>query len=446
MQDLYREHIDHMQRLVEDCVQRVARKGTRYDGILFHAGTQHYYHADDRDVPFHTVAHFARFAPVAGPDHIVKVQAGSRPLLVRKVERDYWYEPPQQPDHPYADVLEVVEADSFAAVSRALGDVSGFAYVGNDPDLAGKLHLPADAVEPAPLMALLDWDRAHKTPYEVACLRKAAERAGRGHAAVRWKAGEPQSERALHAAYLEATGHLENGVPYTNIVGWDEHAAILHYQSKDASLPQRGVTLLIDAGAQAFGYASDITRTYVREGVHPVFRDLLDALDTMQRDLVSKVRAKQSYVELHEMAQRGVARILAEVGICKVSADEAFDRGHTRAFLPHGLGHHLGLQVHDVGGRQVSSEGATQAPPEAYPFLRTTRPLDVGHVVTIEPGIYFIPMLLEPLRQGPHAADFDWKLVDALVPCGGARIEDDVLVTANGPEDLTRPLVPGHDG
>jgi Xaa-Pro dipeptidase len=169
-------------------------------------------------------------------------------------------------------------------------------------------------------------------------------------------------------------------------------------------------------------------------------------MEKVERTLVDKVRAGQSYVELHEEAHRMIGRVLCDLEISKVSPEETFERGHTRVFFPHGLGHHLGIQVHDVGGRQVAAAGDQQDPPGIYPYLRTTRDLAEGHVVTIEPGLYFIPMLLAPLREGSHGADFDWDLIDSLTPCGGIRIEDDVLVTADGPEDLTRPFVPGHQG
>ena len=83
------------------------------------------------------------------------------------------------------------------------------------------------------------------------------------------------------------------------------------------------------------------------------------------------------------------------------------------------------------------------APPAEYPFLRNTRILEPGHVVTIEPGIYFIPMLLEPLRQSAEASLVDWPLVNRLTPLGGIRIEDNILCTEGGPVDLTRELLAG---
>ena len=131
-------------------------------------------------------------------------------------------------------------------------------------------------------------------------------------------------------------------------------------------------------------------------------------------------------------------------GLTKCSIEETFRRRLTRVFMPHGVGHLLGLQVHDVGGHQSSPEGSFSPPSDGH-VLRNTRIMESGHLVTIEPGIYFIPMLLEPWRQGKHADKLNWDLVDELMPLGGIRIEDDVLATDDGYEDLTRPLIEGRE-
>jgi Xaa-Pro dipeptidase len=122
----------------------------------------------------------------------------------------------------------------------------------------------------------------------------------------------------------------------------------------------------------------------------------------------------------------------------RVSAEETLAKGYTHPFFPHGIGHHLGIQVHDVAGRQKDPSGTPAPPPPEHPYLRNTRTIEPGHVFTIEPGIYFIPMLLRPFRSGPDASAFDWDAIDALTPLGGVRVEDNVVVTAAGPRNLTR--------
>jgi len=444
LQQHFADHIAQVTRATEDALAEARRAGAAFDGVVFHAGTRRYYHADDMAVHFRPTPHFARFAPVAGADHFVLARQGVRPKLVQVVPRDFWYEAPAAVDHPYAGILEVVQVSTPEEARAQLGGVSGCAYVGNDPQVAATLGIPAAAVEPATLVAPLDWGRAIKTTYEVECVREAGRMAAPGHAAVRHGLAARRSERELHMDYLNACGILESDCPYGNIIAWDDRAATLHYETKRATRPDPGHVLLIDAGAAYLGYASDITRTYVLDGVHPVFRALLDGMETMQRDLVRMVAPGVPYVRIHEATHRGVAKLLCAAGILKTTAEEAFTRGLTRPFFPHGVGHHLGLQVHDVGGKQVTPRGDRVDSPQNHPFLRTTRDLAPGHIVTIEPGLYFIPMLLEPFRHSPDAAAFDWKLIDALMPCGGIRIEDDVLVTATGYEDLTRPFIPGH--
>ncbi len=444
LRTLFAAHIDTVCEHAEKALNLAAEHEARYDGIVFHAGSQGYYHADDRAVFFKPVPHFARFAPLQGPDHLLLFEPGAKPKLWQVVPADYWYEPPSQPRHPYAEVLDVVQVGSRDEAVKQMGDVSKCAYVGDNPRAAAAMRIALENIEPKTLLAALDWYRAEKTPYEVHCVREAARRAGAGHGVVREGFARRDSERTLHANYLDATGMLENEAPYTNIIAWDEGAAILHYQSKRVETPDPGAVLLIDAGAVHDGYASDITRTYANERAHPVFRDILDRMDAMQLQLVDRVGPGRAYLDLHVHAHQGVAQILCDTGILKTSPDEAMERKLTLPFLPHGVGHHLGIQVHDVGGKQVSPRGDRQDPPPEHPYLRTTRPLDPGHIVTIEPGLYFIPLLLDPKRDSAEKDAFDWKLIDALTPCGGVRVEDDVLVTDDGFDNLTRPFVPGH--
>jgi len=144
------------------------------------------------------------------------------------------------------------------------------------------------------------------------------------------------------------------------------------------------------------------------------------------------------WADIHLAAHRAVAAVLRNAGIIDCDADEALASGLSSVFLPHGIGHLLGLQVHDVGGRQRSPAGGEIAPPPGHPYLRLTRPLESGFAVTMEPGLYFIESLLAQARADARAAHIDWQRIESLRPYGGIRIEDDLLVTASGCENLTR--------
>jgi Xaa-Pro dipeptidase len=273
-------------------------------------------------------------------------------------------------------------------------------------------------------------------------MRVAAGRAAAGFESALEVFAAGGSERELYWAFLEGSDQVAADLPFSAIVALDHKSAILHYQHQRGAEAAPGTTFLLDAGAGCDGWASDLTRTWARDGAHPLFQQLLAGMDALERRLVAMVAPGRPYGEIHVAAHEGVAELLVETGIARCSAEACLADGFTRTFLPHGVGHHLGIQVHDVGGHMASPAGDKAPPPALYPSLRNTRVLAPGHVVTIEPGFYFIPMLLDPLRRD-HAQHFDWALIDALVPCGGIRIEDDVLCTTDGHQDLSRPLLAG---
>lgn len=443
-QTSYRQHLTTLDRYLADAIAGAGRRGVAVDGVLFHAGRAACYHADDRPIPFRTCAHFRRFLPpLEGPEHVALARPGRRLRVVRVRPRDYWFDTSPPPVSYWEEEVELSEAVSFEEAVEHLGALPRVAYVGNSPQAAAEAGIPDELVEPEELLKPLDWCRAYKTDHEVALIRAAAESSAAGHRAARRAFGDGASELEIHRAYLEGSGQLDFDNPYETIVALDEKAAILHYQHKRGDEAAPGRVLLIDAGADCEGYAADLTRTWVRPEVDAVFQALLRGVDAIERDLVAGVTAGRPYLEIHVEAHRRTAELLAETGVVVCGAEEAFERGVTRTFLPHGVGHHLGLQVHDVGGHQAGPDGGEVKPPEEYPFLRNTRILEPGHVVTIEPGVYFVPMLLEPLRQSDEGSLVDWPLVDRLTPLGGVRIEDNVVCTADGPVDLTRELIEG---
>ncbi|MDP1832580.1 MAG: Xaa-Pro dipeptidase [Geothrix sp.] len=425
----------HIAERLRTAAEALAQTG--YDALVISSGRVYTHFADDQDAPFHPTPHFAHWCPMAGPHHVLVVRPGQRPRLIRHAPEDFWYE--QAPlGHPFwASAFEIEEAGNVEDVWKQLGTLSRAAYIGNETDRAGTAGLD---VNPTLLTAHLDWHRTTKSAYEVACVEEATVIAARGHHAARSAFLSGASELEIHHAYVQAAGIVDHEMPYGSIVALDEKGAILHYEGKRGV--KHGAVLLMDAGAQVRGYAADITRTLIAPHCDRRFAALVAGMEQIELQLCDMVKPKMPYGDLHHQGHLLIAGLLNEAGILDATPEEAVEKGLSRPFFPHGLGHHLGIQVHDVAGKQGSPDGTLEPPPPQHPTLRTTRTIDAGQVFTVEPGLYFIPMLLRPFRENGHAAKFNWTLIDELTPCGGIRIEDNLLVTATGHRNLTRPHLP----
>lgn len=442
----YAEHLETLDTRLADALERAARAGSSFEGVLFHSGREATYHADDEAIAFRSTPHYRRWVPLEGPEHAVLARPGRKPLVVRHAPRDFWLETlPLAPSY-WQEHVELVEIENPDELARVVGSTDRLAFVGGAGEVAGALGFAPEAVEPDALMKPLDWHRAAKTPYEVALIEAAGRRAAEGHRLARKAFESGSSEIEIHWTYLQATGHLEKELPFAPITALGDKIAILHYQNKRGSEAGAQRSFMLDAGAVVEGYASDITRTWARTDADPRYVALVEGVDALERELVEMIAPGVSYVDVHVASHRKVASLIAELGIVKCSGEEAFEEGVTRTFLPHGVGHHLGIQVHDVGGHQADPGGGSAPPPAEYPFLRNTRTLEPGHVVTIEPGVYFTPVLLDALRAIDASALVDWEVVEELAPYGGVRIEDDVLCTADGHRDLTRASIQGPRG
>ena len=194
--------------------------------------------------------------------------------------------------------------------------------------------------------------------------------------------------------------------------------------------------MLIDAGADYNGYAADVTRTYAaRDGV---FADLIAALDEAHLGIIDEIQVGMNYADLHSSMHGRLATILKQFGFVDMSEAAMLESNVTFNFCPHGLGHFLGLQTHDVGGFQKNPAGDIGPAPEKYPALRLTREIEDRQVFTIEPGLYFIPMLLKKLKASEHAKAVAWDKIDSLLPYGGIRIEDNIVMGNGAAINLTR--------
>jgi len=407
-----------------------------YTGLLVHSGTAITVFEDDRTYPFKAHAPFKVWVPCAEtPDSYVWFEPGAKPRLVLHQPRDYWYKAADLPSGYWVRHFDVRPATDASAARAALPpELSRAAYIG-DATAEIRAWGPA-AINPRDLMGRLDYDRAAKSAYELACLRAASRLGARGHLAARRAFEAGASEFEIELEFLAACGLREQELPYNPIIALNQGGAVLHYQLLGKSAPRERHSLLIDAGAEFAGYASDITRTHAYQD--PDFRALIGRMDELQQRLCQRVRAGVDWRDIHLGTHALIGQLLRDADLVRCSGEEAVAGGVTKVFFPHGIGHLLGIEVHDVGGFMKARGDGEIPPPEEHPYLRLTRVLEPGFVVTMEPGIYFIPQLLEEARGDARSKSLNWSRIEALGKFGGIRIEDNLAVTASGCENLTR--------
>ncbi len=433
---LFSAHLRHVQGLADRALEREG-----LDGLVVYSGRPSHYFLDDHGPAFKANPHFLHWAPLLeAPDCFIRYLPGRRPQLVFHQPADYWHKPPVVPTADWTREFDLTVIREPGEAQAVLGaGRRRLAFVGEPaPEFA---DWGFSATNPPGLMAYLHYHRAAKTAYELACMREASRLGAVGHvaAATAYRAGA--SEYEVHQAYCSAVGLREQELPYGNIIAFGEGAAILHYTTLGRSRAVPRPSFLIDAGAQFRGYASDITRTHVADGADATYLELMASMEKLQLELCAAVQPGTDYRDIHLLAHRLIASALVQAGVIKgCTAEQASENGLSHVFFPHGIGHLLGLQVHDVAGLAADDTGRTEIPrPAGHRYLRLTRKLEPGFVVTIEPGMYFIDLLLEQAQGNGLGRYIDWDVVRRLQPYGGIRIEDDVACTVSGaPENLTR--------
>ena len=426
---LYRPHLQTLMRRTE---QSLAASG--FDALVIHAGSPPTQFLDDQDYPFKVNPHFKAWVPIVdNPCCILVVAPGARLKVLFHRPNDYWHKPAGAAEGRL-DRRGRFDRDGRAVEGeRTLGDARPRG-LHRTRRLCGQDR--SASLNPPELLTRLHFDRAVKTSYELECMRRASELGARGHRAALAAFRRGTSEYEAHMRYLEACSLREQEMPYNNIVAYNENSAVLHYQHLERAAPKSLRSFLIDAGAQYRGYASDITRTYAASPGR--FADLVAAVDSAQQLLCAEIVAGRDYREVHLSAHRRLGDVMHKIGLTKLPGQAALELGVTGIFFPHGIGHLLGLQVHDVGGVMGDDQGHERQRPEGHPYLRLTRMLEPGVVVTVEPGIYLIDSLLAAAHADSRRAHIDWAVVEELKPFGGIRIEDNVVATESAPENMTR--------
>ncbi|TDF36481.1 Xaa-Pro dipeptidase [Alteromonadaceae bacterium M269] len=431
MTELYPEHIRTLQQRTQEALQRES-----LEGLVIHAGQNKRRFLDDNDYPFFVNPQFKAWLPVVdNPNSWLIVNGSDKPKLIFYLPKDFWHKVPDAPTDFWTKEFDIQLLSAPNLVEKYLPyDKQKFAYIGESIEVAKALGF--EHVNPDRVMNYLHYQRAYKTDYELACMRKANQIAIAGHVAAEQAFREGLSEFDINLAYAAATRQGDNQVPYNSIIALNENASILHYTKLQASAPAESRSFLIDAGANFHGYAADITRTYSKDG--GLFSDLIEDLNHITLDVGSKLKPGMNYADLQFETHKQVASVLSQRGIVNLAPDAIVDTQITSTFFPHGIGHFLGLQVHDVGGFMSDDRGTHRAAPEQHPFLRCTRDVEARQVFTIEPGLYFIDSLLADLKATPKSKYINWDVIETLKPYGGIRIEDNIIVHRDRNENMTR--------
>ncbi|KAL4234605.1 hypothetical protein ACF0H5_006246 [Mactra antiquata] len=239
-----------------------------------------------------------------------------------------------------------------------------------------------------------------------------------------------------HYCYFQ--GGLRN-LSYTCICGSGENGAVLHYGhagAPNAKQVNDGDMCLLDMGGEYYCYASDITCSYPCNGKFTekqkgIYKAVLKA----NRAVMDAVKPGVSWVDMHKLAEKVQLEELVKLGLLQGDVDEMMKVRLGAVFMPHGLGHFMGIDTHDVGGYP---EGTERVDVPGLRSLRTVRTLENRMVLTIEPGIYFIDTLLDQAYANPDQSRFMCReVIETYRGFGGVRIEDDIAVTENGMELLT---------
>ncbi|KAI2791120.1 putative Xaa-Pro aminopeptidase [Penicillium oxalicum] len=329
---------------------------------------------------------------------------------------------------------------------RASGNLLYMIHGSEAPEgLPADLPLDVDSLRPA-----MDAARGVKDEFEIRMIREANRVSGLAHRRILETIHKMSNESEIQGSFLNTC--ISNGAPnqsYDIIAASGPNAAVLHYVRNNESLEGKPLVCL-DAGAEWQCYASDVTRTFPLGGEWPsrYARDIYRVVERMQEECIKRIRPGTRFLSLHNLAHEIAIIELLHLGVFRGgSLSEIRESGASKVFFPHGLGHHVGLEVHDVSESSIMAlhsdfdhdqYGPILNPPGSLaPCTLSASLLEEGMVVTVEPGIYFSELALTNARKQPHAKYINFDIAKEYVHIGGVRIEDDILVTARGYENLT---------
>lgn len=284
--------------------------------------------------------------------------------------------------------------------------------------------------------------RVQKSNLELALIQFANDISSEAHVKVMRKIEVGMKEYQLESMFLHHT-YMYGGCrhcSYTCICATGDNSAVLHYghaaAPNDRTL-EDGDMALLDMGAEYHFYGSDITCSYPVNGKFTPDQSLIyNAVLDAHNAVISAMRPGVCWIDMHLLAEKVILESLKKGGLLVGDVDAMMEERLGAIFLPHGLGHFLGIDTHDVGGYLQGAERPTEP---GLSSLRTSRELLEGMVITVEPGCYFIDSVLDPAMESSKTSRFfNQKEIDRFRHFGGVRIESDVYVTSNGCLNMTK--------
>ncbi len=423
---------DHIEQLTERYTTILG--SCELDALIIHSGAEKSRYLDNKIYPFWAHTHFRQWVAAESNAHcLLVIRPGHKPILGWYQPRDYWHAPAQIPDDYWVDSFAIEVIRTPDQLQNLLPE-EGLRIAALAEDEALMQSWGVTVVNPEKVMHALNWHRAYKTTYEQELIREANKIAAKAHSAAEKAFHNGDTELQILLKYLQAADHRECELPFPATVVLNERASTLHCSGYKRVPDEEARSFLIDAGTTYRHYIADVTRTYAAKP--GIFADLIARMDKELLDIISTLKPGVHYTDVHIDMHRRIAGMLSDFGIVKGSAEEIFEKKYTHTFFPHGLGHFIGINTHDVAGWQLDCEGTDAGKHPEHPFLRLQRVLEPGMMFTVEPGLYFIETLLAE-QEGNK--DFNWNLINQLRPYGGIRIEDNILITEDGYENLTRP-------
>lgn len=400
-----------------------------------------YRYGTDYEFPFRQESNFWYLTGVDEPDFHLILDLGSEEYHLFVPNRDaqfgVWhgkilplehYQQKYQPDHIHYDsnlpnVLDELDHEKIYCLNEEQAEFL-------------ERFDNKSAIDLEELEAAITHCRVFKMDDELDKMREAARINDIAHRAV-LEALEPgKYEYELKAVF--DYHQIKNGLmqdAYTGIFGSGPNSAIMHYVANNRQV-EDGDLFLIDAGFEYQGYASDYTRTYPANGQFTALQAAIyEAVLAAQKQVIETAAPDVKMEDLHMQAARTMMQGLRDADIVEGSIDDLMHNDIFALFFPHGLGHFLGLDTHDVGGYP---KGVEKIDRPGIEYLRMRRKLQPGMVITVEPGLYIIPPLLKPALEDETASKFLNKAkIEQLFDFGGIRIEDNIVITEDACENLT---------